>query len=165
MGCMNAARRRAKKAKPAQELEGGNKAIENTCLQSSVFLLFRRLSTPEGEENHFQIVDPKDFMDESDTAQISVARIENLGRGSVLDFEVPRHTHGNTLFLSREVYGYGLDWDEEGIRLPKPFGMGQEWCEAVAIYYYNNVVVCWKGWDREGTQRAWYYFQKTDFHT
>ncbi|KAF7884145.1 uncharacterized protein EAF01_011568 [Botrytis porri] len=76
MGCMNAARRRAKKAKPAQELEGGNKAIENTCLQSSVFLLFRRLSTPEGEENHFQIVDPKDFMDESGVPRGNFAESE-----------------------------------------------------------------------------------------
>ncbi|TGO73039.1 hypothetical protein BELL_0397g00130 [Botrytis elliptica] len=46
-----------------------------------------------------------------------VARITNLGHGSVLDFDVLYHTHGNTLFLSREVYRDGLNYDEEEMRL------------------------------------------------
>ncbi|KAF7957099.1 hypothetical protein EAE96_004419 [Botrytis aclada] len=50
-----------------------------------------------------------------------VARIASLGHGSVPDFEIPRHTHGNTLFLSREVYGDGLDEDEDETKLVKRY--------------------------------------------
>ncbi|CCD55231.1 hypothetical protein ACHAPC_009958 [Botrytis cinerea] len=333
MGCMNAAKRRAKKAKKRQELEEAKKATENSLVSEHPLAVVQETldnnaSTLKEEEDHSRISDFKAFMDESDTKvstftpnftkpifpkdlflqifdillkdiprgnfaeseknivqsivaaiclgltntenwallhratktprtwpiwvalrgfskytktrrlalekclipqlqswmlpKYRVARIANLGHGSVLDFEVPRHTHGNTLFLSREIYGDGLDWDEEEIRLvrrytdrkiilhrahcyprekrpmnlldsyfgttyesdsspsfpyttwfsklprelrpPKPFGMGEDWYEAAAISYYNKVVVFWKGWDGEGTQRAWSYFQKTDVH-
>ncbi|TGO54073.1 hypothetical protein BCON_0113g00330 [Botryotinia convoluta] len=229
MGCMNAAKRRAKKAKNRQELEEANKAIENSLTSEQSLsvvqeTLDHNVSTLEGEENHSQIGNPKDFMDTkvsplasiitepifpkefflqifdillkdipggnfSESEEIivqkivaaiclgltnsdnwallhratktpqtwpiwftlrgiskytktgrralekglisqlqswmlpkyRVAQIANLGHGSVLDFEVPRHTHGNTLFLSRETYGDGLNWDEQEIRLVKRY--------------------------------------------
>lgn len=70
MGCMNAAKRRAKKAKRRQELEEANKAIENSLVSEKSLAVVQEtldnnISTLKEEENHSRISDSKTFMDES----------------------------------------------------------------------------------------------------
>lgn len=69
MGCMNAAKRRAKKAKKRQELEEAKKATENSLVSEHPLAVVQEtldnnVSTLE-EEDHSRISDSKAFMDES----------------------------------------------------------------------------------------------------
>lgn len=70
MGCMNAAKRRAKKAKKRQELEEAKKATENSLVSEHPLAVVQEtldnnVSTLKEEEDHSRISDFKAFMDES----------------------------------------------------------------------------------------------------
>lgn len=45
----------------------------------------------------------------------------HIDEWKTMDFEVPRYGHGNTLFLSREVFGDNIEWGKEELKLVKRY--------------------------------------------